>query len=147
LGGDPQARVSVPAAIAAVSTPVCDLALSHARLMLDARYPWIVLVPKAAGLVEIEDLSPADRATLLEEAVLAGQAVRAVGQVCGLAVEKLNIAALGNVTPDLHVHVVGRRKGDPAWPGPVWGVGEAVAYDANLLAAAVAAAKTILEKT
>jgi diadenosine tetraphosphate (Ap4A) HIT family hydrolase len=139
--------VSVPAAIAVVSTPICDLALCHARLMLDARYPWIVLVPKATGLVEIEDLSTADRAALLEEAVLAGQAVRAVGQAYGFAVEKLNIAALGNVTPDLHVHVVGRRKGDPAWPGPVWGVGEAVAYDPGVLDAAVASAKAVLEKT
>jgi diadenosine tetraphosphate (Ap4A) HIT family hydrolase len=138
--------VSVPAAIAAVSAPVCDLVLCHARLMLDARYPWIVLVPKGDGLVEIEDLSPTDRAILLEEAVLAGDAVRALGEALGFGVEKLNIAALGNVTPDLHVHVVGRRKGDPAWPGPVWGVGEAVAYEADARAAAVAAAKSVLAR-
>jgi diadenosine tetraphosphate (Ap4A) HIT family hydrolase len=112
--------------------------------MLDARYPWIVLIPKVAGLVEIEDLSPADRAALLEEAVLAGEAVRSIGRGCGFAVEKLNMAALGNVTPDLHVHVVGRRKGDAAWPGPVWGAGEAVAYDVVGLEAAVAAARAIL---
>ena len=139
--------MSVPAAIAAVSTPICDLALCHARLMLDARYPWIVLVPKAKGLIEIEDLSAVDRAILLEEAVLAGKAVRAVGRACGHAVDKLNIAALGNVTPDLHVHIVGRRQGDPAWPGPVWGVGEAVAYDAAILGEAIAAARAILANT
>jgi diadenosine tetraphosphate (Ap4A) HIT family hydrolase len=136
--------VSIPAAIEAVSTPVCDLALCHARLMLDARYPWIVLVPKAAGLIEIENLSPAERAVLLEEAVLAGEAVRAMGRAIGFDVEKLNIAALGNVTPDLHVHVVGRRKGDPAWPAPVWGVGEALRYQPEALEAAIAAAKAIL---
>jgi diadenosine tetraphosphate (Ap4A) HIT family hydrolase len=138
--------MSVPAAIAAVSTPVCDLALCHARLMLDARYPWIVLVPKSDGLVEIEDLSPEDRAQLMEDAVLAGRAVRAIGEATGFGVEKLNIAALGNVTPDLHVHVVGRRTGDPAWPGPVWGVGAAEVYDAAVLERAVAAARRVLAK-
>lgn len=137
--------MSIPEAIEAVSAPICDLAISHARLMLDARYPWIVLVPKAAGLIEIEDLSPADRALLLDEAVLAGQAVRAIGGIIGFAVEKLNIAALGNVTRDLHVHVVGRRKGDPAWAGPVWGVGAAEAYDNDVLYAAVAAAEAVLK--
>ena len=71
--------MSVPAAIEAVSAPLCDLTLCHARLMLDARWPWIVLIPKMDGLVEIEQLDPADRALLMEEAVLAGKAVRAVG--------------------------------------------------------------------
>jgi diadenosine tetraphosphate (Ap4A) HIT family hydrolase len=139
--------MSVPVAIEAVSAPICDLAQSHARLMLDARYPWIVLVLKGDGVIEIEDLPAAERALLLEEAVLAGKAVRAVGGVIGFAVEKLNIAALGNVTPDLHVHVVGRRKGDPAWAGPVWGIGVAEAYDNDLLYAAVAAAKAVLSGT
>jgi diadenosine tetraphosphate (Ap4A) HIT family hydrolase len=137
--------MSVPQAIEAVSVPICDLAVSHARLMLDARYPWIVLVPKADGLIEIEELSLQDRAQLLEEAVLAGRAVRAVGKVTGFAVEKLNIAQLGNVTPDLHVHVVGRRRGDAAWAGPVWGVGAAEAYDTDALYAAVAAARGVLQ--
>jgi diadenosine tetraphosphate (Ap4A) HIT family hydrolase len=136
--------MSVPAAIEAVSAPICDLGVCHARLMTDARYPWIVLVPKADGLVELEDLSPADRAAVLEEAILAGQAVRAVGAVTGFAVEKLNIAQLGNVTRDLHIHIVGRRTGDAAWAGPVWGVGAAEAYDTDLLYAAVAAAKGVL---
>jgi len=132
-------------AFVATAVALGDLPLCHARLQLDARYPWIVLVPKAAGLIEIEDLSPADRALLLDEAVLAGQAVRAIGGIIGFAVEKLNIAALGNVTRDLHVHVVGRRKGDPAWAGPVWGVGAAEAYDNDVLYAAVAAAEAVLK--
>jgi diadenosine tetraphosphate (Ap4A) HIT family hydrolase len=136
--------MSVPAAIEAVSAPICDLAVSHARLMNDARYPWIVLVPKPDGLVELEDLPPSDRAALLEEAVLAGQAVRAIGAVTGFAVDKLNIAQLGNVTRDLHVHIVGRHAGDPAWAGPVWGVGAAEAYDNDVLYAAIAAAKAVL---
>ena len=133
--------MGVPAAIEAVSAPVCDLALCCVRLMLDSRYPWLVLIPKATSLIEIEDLSEADRARLMEEAVLAGKAVRAIGGAIGFAVEKLNIGALGNVTPDLHVHVVGRRSGDPAWPGPVWGAGMAVAYDSPALEAALEAAR------
>lgn len=136
--------MSVPAAIEAVSTPLCDLTLCHARLMLDARWPWIVLVPKADGLIEIEQLAPQDQARLMEEAVLAGKAVRAAGQATGFAVGKLNIGALGNVTPDLHVHVVGRQPGDAAWPGPVWGVGVAEAYGPDVLEAAKTAALAVL---
>jgi diadenosine tetraphosphate (Ap4A) HIT family hydrolase len=136
--------VSVPAPIEAVSAPLCDLILCHARLMLDARWPWIVLVPKAGGLIEIEELSASDRALLMEETVLAGKAVRAVGRATGFDVAKLNIGALGNVTPDLHVHVVGRKTGDAAWPGPVWGVGTAQTYEAEALQAARAAALAVL---
>ena len=103
------------------SHPVGDLPLCHVRLQDDARYPWLVLIPRGVGLVEIEDLAPADRARLTEETVLAGMAARALGAAMGFQVAKLNVGALGNVTPQLHVHVLGRRPGDPAWPGPVWG--------------------------
>ena len=87
-----------------------------------------MLIPRRAGAREIEHLSLANRAQLMDEQIAAGAAVRAIGSALGRAVEKLNIAALGNVTPQLHVHVVGRRSDDAAWPGPVWGVGEARAY-------------------
>jgi diadenosine tetraphosphate (Ap4A) HIT family hydrolase len=80
----------------------------------------------------------------MDEIVLAGDAVRAVGEALGLAVEKLNVGALGNITPQLHVHVVGRRAGDPAWPGPVWGEGAAAPFSADQLAAATAAARKAL---
>ncbi len=131
-------------AFPATSEALGDLALSHARLQADARYAWIVLIPRIAGARELEDLSPNDRAALMEEIVCAGLAVRAVGQALGRPVEKLNVGQLGNVTPQLHVHVVGRRGDDPAWPGPVWGVGTAAAYGADTLAVAVAAAKAAL---
>jgi diadenosine tetraphosphate (Ap4A) HIT family hydrolase len=121
-----------------------DLALCHARLQADARYAWIVLIPRIAGAIELEDLSPNDRAALTEEIVRAGLAVRAVGSALGRRVEKLNVGQLGNVTPQLHVHVVGRRADDAAWPGPVWGVGMAEAYSADGLAKAVAAAREVL---
>lgn len=121
-----------------------DLALCQARLQADARYPWIVLIPRIAGAIELEDLSPNDRAALTEEIVLAGLAVRAVGEALGQPVEKLNVGQLGNVTPQLHVHVVGRRPDDAAWPGPVWGAGTAEAYDPYDLATAVTAAREVL---
>lgn len=121
-----------------------DLALSHARLQADARYAWIVLIPRIAGARELEDLSANDRAALMEEIVRAGAAVRAVGAALVRPIEKLNVGQLGNVTPQLHVHIVGRRADDPAWPGPVWGVGTAEAYAPDALVQAIAAAKEAL---
>jgi diadenosine tetraphosphate (Ap4A) HIT family hydrolase len=117
---------------------VADWPLCRVLLMDDARYPWLVLVPRRAGLTEIADLHPEDRAALMDEMVRAGEAVRTL-----LPGAKLNIGALGNVVPQLHVHVIGRNPGDPAWPGPVWGHSpakpyEAVACDARLAIARLA---------
>jgi diadenosine tetraphosphate (Ap4A) HIT family hydrolase len=137
-------RFSISAAILNTTEPLVSLGLCDARLQADARWPWIVLVPRRPGAREIEHLSVADRAVLIEESVAAGAAVRAIGSALGRPVEKLNIAALGNVTPQLHLHVVGRRQDDPAWSGPVWGVGEATAYEEVALERARAAALTIL---
>ena len=131
-------------AFVATAADLGELPLCHARLQLDARYPWIVLVPRVAGARELEDLPAADRARLIEETVLAGAAVRAVAEVLGLAVDKLNVGALGNITPQLHVHVVGRRVDDPAWPGPVWGHSAAEGYGAETLARALAAGRRAL---
>lgn len=135
------AEFAVDPAFEAGSIAVGELPLCHVRLQTDARWPWLILIPRRSGLREVEDLSAADRARLIEETVLAGQVVLAIGVATGLVVEKLNIGALGNVTPQLHVHVVGRRAGDPAWPGPVWGVGVAEAYGPDALEAAVAAVR------
>lgn len=131
-------------AFLSTSEPLGELALCHARLQADTRWPWIVLIPRVAGARELEDLGANQRAALMEEVVAAGDAVRAIGGVLGFQVEKLNLGALGNVTPQLHAHVVGRRAGDPAWPGPVWGVGTAQAYGRNQLEATLAAARTAL---
>ncbi len=133
------------AAFEAGSVAVGELPLCHVRLQADARWPWLILIPRRPGLREVEDLSAAERAQLMEETVLAGQAVRAMGAATGFTVEKLNIGALGNVTPQLHVHVVGRRVGDAAWAGPVWGVGVAEAYGVEALAVAVAAVRRELD--
>lgn len=112
--------------LAADSVLVADGPLSQFRLMDDARFPWLVLVPRRTGASEWIDLPDRDQRLLLEEVNLAGHLLRAVA-----AVEKLNIGALGNIVRQLHVHVVGRRSDDPAWPGPVWGSGPAQPYAAG----------------
>jgi len=128
-------------AFEAGSVAVGDLPLCHVRLQNDARWPWIILIPRRPGVREIEDLSPGDRARLIEESVVAGQAVRALGEALGRPVEKLNHGALGNITPQLHLHVVGRRADDAAWPGPVWGFGTKVAYAHDDLETVIGAAR------
>jgi diadenosine tetraphosphate (Ap4A) HIT family hydrolase len=136
--------VRLDPAFLTTSEALGELVLCHARLQLDARFAWIVLIPRVEAAREIEDLAAGDRAALLDEIVRAGAAVRAVGQAVSRPVEKLNVGQLGNVTPQLHVHVVGRRADDPAWPGPVWGSGPARAYGPAELAIALAAARTAL---
>ena len=131
-------------AFIATSEAVGDLPLCHVRLQTDARYPWLVLIPRGHQLRELEDLGPIDRNQLMTEIVRAGVAVRALGLAMGLGVEKLNVGALGNITRQLHVHVVGRRGDDPAWPGPVWGFGAAEAYEADVLAYGIATARKSL---
>jgi diadenosine tetraphosphate (Ap4A) HIT family hydrolase len=106
--------------------PLGDLPLSRVLLMDDARYPWLVLVPRGPGWSELDQLDGAQRAQLMHEVALASQALHD-----GEAVDKINVGALGNIVRQLHVHVVARRVGDPAWPGPVWGHGERVPHDAT----------------
>ncbi len=130
--------------IAASSAALADLDLCTARLQQDKRFPWIVLIPRCEGARELEDLTSADLALLTQEVLAAGRAVRALGAQVGRPVEKLNVGALGNIVPQLHVHVVGRRSDDPAWPGPVWGAGEAIPYPTAELSAAISAAQKAL---
>jgi len=118
------------------SIVVCDWPLCQVRLQDDARFPWLILIPRRPGLRELEDLTAADRAALMDEIVRAGAVVRMLGEDTERPVQKLNVAALGNVTAQLHVHVVGRRPDDGLWPDPVWGRGEALPYGANALQAA-----------
>jgi diadenosine tetraphosphate (Ap4A) HIT family hydrolase len=108
--------------LAADTSLAADWPLCRVLLMEDARYFWLVLVPRLADVTEITDLSAADRAQLMEEAARAGVLVKNAGAA------KLNIGALGNLVPQLHLHVIGRAPGDPAWPGPVWGHSPAVPY-------------------
>lgn len=96
------------------SLPLCDV-----RLMDDARYGWLLLVPRRDGLVEIADLDEGEQARLWHEVNRAAAALRAA-----MPCDKLNLGALGNIVRQLHVHVVARREGDAGWPGPVWGHGQ-----------------------
>ncbi len=125
--------------LAADTLAVGDLALSRALLMNDSRYPWLILVPRREALREIVDLDAAQRATLIEEIAAASRFVQSLP-----GVEKINVGALGDIVAQLHVHVVGRAVGDPAWPGPVWGFGSAERYAPEKAAALVAQARAAL---
>ncbi|CAO3421974.1 HIT domain-containing protein [Azospirillum doebereinerae] len=116
--------VSLHERLQADTAPVLDLALSRVLLMDNRVWPWLILVPLREGAVEIHRLSAEDRATLMEEIALASRVVERL-----FAPDKLNVGALGNMVPQLHVHVIGRTQGDPAWPGPVWGSGHAAPYE------------------
>jgi diadenosine tetraphosphate (Ap4A) HIT family hydrolase len=110
--------------LAKLTTVVGDLALSRVLLENDSTYPWLILVPRMAGVSEIIDLDPNEQVQLLGEIDAASRALKAVATF-----EKLNIAALGNMVKQLHVHVLGRSSTDPTWPKPVWGLAPAVPYE------------------
>ena len=102
--------------LATDSHPLANLALCELRLIDDANYPWLVLVPRVADAVELIDLGREHRRQLTDEIDFASRLLRAA-----VRPDKLNVAALGNMVPQLHVHVIARFHGDPAWPAPVWG--------------------------
>lgn len=102
--------------------------LSRVLLMNDARFPWIILVPERAGLSELIDLAPADRIQMWDEIARTSEALKSM-----YGPDKLNVAALGNIVRQLHVHVIARFASDPAWPKPVWGSGAPVAYEPHRL--------------
>ena len=114
---------------AADSHLLADGPLSQLRLMDDTRYPWLLLVPRLPGAIELIDLDNDRQRILAAETRHAGNLLRAMAPL-----EKLNIAALGNIVRQLHVHVVARSPGDEAWPGPVWGNGSACRASATALA-------------
>jgi diadenosine tetraphosphate (Ap4A) HIT family hydrolase len=103
---------------------VGDLPLARVLLMNDANYPWLILVPRHAGAVEILDLDEDQRTQLMSEIALLAQVLKDV-----TAGRKINIGAIGNVVAQLHLHVVARHPGDAAWPRPVWGLLPARPYD------------------
>jgi diadenosine tetraphosphate (Ap4A) HIT family hydrolase len=130
----PASSWSLHSQLDADCTAVADLRLCRLLLCRDANYPWLILVPRRPGATEIIDLDAADRVALTAEIDAAARALRAV-----VPCDKLNIAALGNMVPQLHVHVIARRTTDAAWPRPVWGAVAARSYDPPALSALVAA--------
>jgi len=103
-----------------------DLPLSRVLVIRDANYPWLLLVPRRAAAIEIIDLDDVEQAQLMTEVSRAARALKEVTKC-----DKLNIAALGNVVPQLHVHVIARRKTDAAWPRPIWGAVPPLPHDAE----------------
>ena len=103
-----------------------DLPLSRVLVIKDANYPWLMLVPRRADTIEIIDLDEVEQGQLMTEINRVGRALKEITKC-----DKLNVAALGNVVPQLHVHIIARRTSDAAWPRPVWGVMPALAHDAG----------------
>jgi diadenosine tetraphosphate (Ap4A) HIT family hydrolase len=115
---------ALDARLAQDTVPVGDLPLSRVLLIDDKTYPWLLLVPRRPATSEIADLDAADRAQLMIEIEAASRAMKTI-TVC----DKLNVAALGNVVAQLHVHVIARFRHDAAWPKPVWGAVPPISYD------------------
>jgi diadenosine tetraphosphate (Ap4A) HIT family hydrolase len=109
--------------LASDTFPIARLGLCDLRLMNDRRWPWLILVPQRPGICEIHELTPLDQTMLTFETGIAAQALKSV-----VNCEKINTGALGNIVRQLHLHVIARNSGDPAWPGPVWGHGTREPY-------------------
>ncbi|MEO7013925.1 MAG: HIT family protein [Dokdonella sp.] len=114
--------------LAGDSHPLCRFELCDLRLMDDANYPWLILVPRVIAVRDLIDLDHQQRHRLSDETDRAGRLLRHAFHP-----HKLNVAALGNVVAQLHVHVIARFEDDPAWPAPVWGRVEACAYSPEAL--------------
>lgn len=119
--------------------PLAHFALCEVRLMDDANHPWLILVPRVENAVEVIDLDSAQQAQLMQEIDRASRALQAA-----VKPQKLNVAALGNVVPQLHVHVIARFHDDIAWPRPVWGMATAQPYSPERLIARVEALRAAL---
>jgi diadenosine tetraphosphate (Ap4A) HIT family hydrolase len=111
-----------------------DLPLCRVLVIQDANYPWLLLVPRRPDVVEVIDLDEVEQAQLMTETTRVARVLREITKC-----DKLNIAALGNVVPQLHVHVIARRKTDAAWPRPVWGTAPPADHDPEELKAFIGA--------
>ncbi len=114
--------------LAADTVAVCDLSLSRILAMNDADFPWLILVPRRAGARDMIDLG-SEQGLLMDEIATVSRALKDETRC-----DKLNVAAIGNVVPQLHIHVVARRVGDLLWPKPVWGATAGRRYEAAALA-------------
>lgn len=114
--------------LAADTITLTDWPLCRVLLMNDATWPWLILVPRRRGLTEIHQVAEGDRLPLFQEMQRAGRALTS-----GFTPDKINVGALGNMVPQLHIHVIARFRTDPAWPGPVWGKQPPVPYESGEL--------------
>jgi len=122
----PESAWSLHSQLTKDTIDIGDLPLCRVLVIKDANYPWLLLVPRREGAVEIIDLEEVEQAQLMTEISRVARAVKDITKC-----DKLNIAALGNVVPQLHVHIIARRHGDAAWPRPVWGAAPPLAHDAE----------------
>jgi len=118
-----ETRWSLHPQLAADTVTVGDVALSRVLAMNDADFPWLILVPRRAGVSDMIDLG-VEQATLMDEIALASRALKEETRC-----DKLNVAAIGNVVPQLHVHIIARNRVDPLWPKPVWGASAGRRYE------------------
>ena len=116
-----------------------QLGLSRVLLMKDANYPWIILVPERLAITELYELDEDDQLTLMSEITALTQGMKQI-----FSADKMNVANLGNMVPQLHIHLIARFKNDPAWPGPVWGAVERKAYEEDALAQRVAVLRQLV---
>jgi diadenosine tetraphosphate (Ap4A) HIT family hydrolase len=121
---DPAAGWSLDPQLARDTVAAGDLPLCQIRLMNDANYPWLLLVPRRRSVIELTDLPEADRTQLMGEIAQAAATLKTL-----TACDKINVAAIGNVVAQLHAHVVARFRSDAAWPKPVWGLLPPRAYE------------------
>ncbi len=133
MSHDPAADFVLDPRLAADTAFVADWSLCRLLLMDDARFPWLILVPRRVELHELDDLDADASMLLMHEIRSAMQALRNA-----VACRKFNVGALGNIVRPLHVHVIARHEGDAAWPGPVWGNGPARHYSAKERAGLIA---------
>ncbi len=128
--------------LAADCITLADWRLCRVLLMNDASYPWLILVPRRPGLRDFHDVAPQDMPQFVDEISGASRALQS-----SLQPDKINVAALGNMVPQLHLHVVARFTDDPAWPGPVWGAQPAVPYEAAALQERIESLKAAFRET
>ncbi|MDG1125507.1 MAG: HIT family protein [Pseudomonadales bacterium] len=120
--------------LAADTFEVLRLEVGQLLLMNDARYPWLILVPQVSDMRDLHNLSTKQYQAVTQEIAQVSEVLESVTQA-----HKMNVGALGNMVPQLHIHIIARQTNDAAWPAPVWGVGEAQPYSED-------AAKTLIQK-
>lgn len=116
---------------------VVELSLCEVRLINDANYPWLILVPKVANIKDVIDLNDSQQQTLWQESALVSKVLKHL-----FTPDKLNLAALGNMVPQLHLHLIARFKDDVSWPNPIWGKVAAKPYSASEMADRINLIKT-----
>ena len=128
--------------LAADCITLADWPLCRVLLMNDASYPWLILVPRRPGLRDFHDVAPEDMPQFVDEISGASRALQSSFQP-----DKINVAALGNMVPQLHLHIIARFSDDPAWPGPVWGAQPAVPYESGALHERIESLKAAFRET